>query len=161
MQKVISVDYRRCTGCRLCETVCSLYNEGEINPELSRVKMIRYEWDGLQIPTLCQQCDVAACMAVCPVKAIYKDNELGCMKIDYGKCIGCKLCMQYCPFGAVTYNFVHNRVIKCEYCDGDPMCVKYCETKALSYVDASEAAVSKKRDLGTRILTEVSRTEAA
>jgi Fe-S-cluster-containing hydrogenase component 2 len=161
MQKVISVDYKKCTGCRLCETVCSLYNEGAINPELSRVKMIRWEWDGLQIPTLCQQCDVAACVAVCPAQAIYRDKELGCMKFDYNKCIGCKVCLQYCPFGAITYNVENNKVIKCEYCGGDPMCVKYCETKALNYVYPNEAAVLKKRDLGAKILMEVSRSEGA
>ena len=160
MQKVITVDYKRCTGCRLCETVCSLYNEGEINPELSRVKMIRWEWDGLQIPTLCQQCDVAACLAVCPTQAIFRDKEIGCIKIDYTKCIGCKLCIQYCPFGGITYNVVRSKVIKCEYCGGDPMCVKYCETKALNYVYATELALPKKRDLGTKILMEVSRSEA-
>jgi Fe-S-cluster-containing hydrogenase component 2 len=122
--------------------------------------MIRWEWDGLQIPTLCQQCDVAACVAVCPKNAIYKDKELGSMKIDYGKCIGCKLCIQYCPFGALSYNFEKKRVIKCEFCDGDPMCVKFCETKALQYVDVSVAVTAKKRDLAEKVLTEVSKSEA-
>ena len=160
MQKLITIDYEKCTGCRLCETVCSLYNEGVINPELARIKMIRWEWDGLQIPTLCQQCDFAACVAVCPKNAIYRDKELGCLKLDYNKCIGCKLCIQYCPFGAISYNFEENRVIKCELCGGDPMCVKYCETKALQYVDIHAAAIPKKRDLAEKILMEVSQSEA-
>lgn len=160
MKKIVLVDYTKCTGCRLCETVCSLSNEGEINPQLARIKMIRWEWEGLQIPTICQQCDDAACMAVCPVKAISKDKELGHAKINYELCIGCKLCLMVCPFGAVSYDFVHNRVIKCELCDGDPVCVKFCETKALQYVDMSMAAVPKKRDLAEKILTEVSKSEA-
>lgn len=161
MQKVISVDYKRCTGCRLCETVCSLHNDGEINPELSRIKMVRWEWDGVQIPTLCQQCDVAACMAVCPANAIYKDKEIGCSRIDYDKCIGCKLCLQYCPFGAMTYNSLLSKVNKCEYCGGDPMCVKYCETQAITYVYPTDANVPKKRALGAKILKEVRGSEEA
>jgi len=160
MKKMIVTDYTKCTGCRLCETVCSLYNEGEINPQLARIKIIRWEWEGLQIPTICQQCDEAACVAVCPVQALSRDKELGCIRVNYTKCIGCKLCIAYCPFGGMSYNFDADKVIKCEFCDGDPTCVKFCETKALQYVDASKAAVPKKRDLGAKVLSEVSRSES-
>jgi len=160
MQKTIVVDYAKCTGCRLCETVCSLFNEGEINPQLARIKIIRWEWDGVQIPTICQQCDDAPCLAVCPVGALHRNKALGCVSVNYGKCIGCKVCVSACPFGAMSYDFKNNRVIKCELCDGDPMCVKFCETKAVQYVDMSMVAVPKKRDLGLRILTEVSKSEA-
>jgi anaerobic carbon-monoxide dehydrogenase iron sulfur subunit len=152
MEKIILVDHEKCTGCRLCENVCSVQNEGVCNPQLARMKIVKYEWEGLQIPTICQQCEHPACMAVCPVKAISRDTQLGCIRIHQEKCIGCKLCLAYCPFGAITYNFDHKTVNKCEYCDGDPMCVKFCETKAIQFVEASGADMKKKRSLGALIL---------
>jgi anaerobic carbon-monoxide dehydrogenase iron sulfur subunit len=152
MEKIILVDHKKCTGCRLCENVCSVQNEGVCNPQLARMKIVKYEWEGLQIPAICQQCEQPACMAVCPVKAISRDTELGCIRIHQEKCIGCKLCLAYCPFGAITYNFVRKIVNKCEYCDGDPMCVKFCETKAIQFVEASGADMKKKRGLGALIL---------
>lgn len=152
MEKIILVDHKKCTGCRLCENVCSVQNEGVCNPQLARMKIVKYEWEGLQIPAICQQCEEAACMAVCPMKAISRDAELGCIRIHQDKCIGCKLCLAYCPFGAITYNFVRKTVSKCEYCDGDPVCVKFCETKAIQFIDAIGADMKKKRSLGATIL---------
>ena len=159
MQKMILVDYTRCTGCRLCESVCSLINEGEINPRRSRIKVVRWEWEGLQIPTLCQQCQDAVCMAVCPVKAISRDKESGCIEVNYDRCIGCRLCIAACPFGGMSFDPVKNRVAKCELCGGDPMCVKFCETKALQFVDAASADMVKKRDLGAQVLMAIGKAE--
>lgn len=155
MEKMILVDYKKCTGCRLCENVCSVKNEGVCNPQLARIKIVKWEWEGLQIPTMCQQCLEPACEKVCPVKAISRDKELGCMKIDQKHCIGCRLCLTYCPFGAVVYDPSHRKVAKCEFCDGDPTCVKYCETKAIQFVDANTADIRKKRILGATILKAV------
>ena len=159
MEKMLLVDYTKCTGCRLCETVCSVANNGVCNPERARVKVVRWEWEGLQIPTLCQQCDEAACMKVCPVKALSRDSNLGYVKLDQSLCIGCKVCLQACPFGAMSYDFVKKELIKCQFCDGDPACVKFCETKALQFVDVSEASMKKKRSLGAQVLLAIGKAE--
>jgi carbon-monoxide dehydrogenase iron sulfur subunit len=159
MEKMILVDYTKCTGCRLCETVCSVMNAGVCNPERARIKIVRWEWEGLQIPTLCQQCDEPACVVVCPVKALSRDGKLGCVKLNSSLCIGCKLCLQVCPFGAVSYDFLKKELIKCEFCDGDPACVKFCETKALQFVDVSDASLRKKRSLGAQVLMAIGKTE--
>lgn len=66
--------------------------------------------------------------------------------------IGCRLCLIYCPFGAIAYSPARGEVMKCEFCDGDPTCVKYCETKAIRFMDASSVDMKKKRDLGATIL---------
>lgn len=159
MEKMILVDYTKCTGCRLCETVCSVMNTGVCNPERARIKVIRWEWEGLQIPTLCQQCDEPACLVVCPVKALSRDSKLGCVKLNSSICIGCKLCLQVCPFGAVSYDFMKKELIKCEFCDGDPACVKFCETKALQFVDVRDASFKKRRSLGAQVLMAIGRAE--
>ena len=159
MEKMILVDYTKCTGCRLCETVCSVMNAGVCNPERARIKIVRWEWEGLQIPTVCLQCDEPACVGVCPVKALSRDGKLGCVKLNSSLCIGCKLCLQVCPFGAVSYDFLKKELIKCEFCDGDPACVKFCETKALQFVDVSDASLRKKRGLGAQVLMAIGKTE--
>jgi carbon-monoxide dehydrogenase iron sulfur subunit len=159
MEKMILIDYTKCTGCRLCETVCSVVNNGSCNPERARVKVVRWEWEGLQIPTLCLQCDSPACVGVCPVKALSRDSDLGCVKLDSSICIGCKLCLQTCPFGAISYDFMKKEVVKCEFCAGDPACVKFCETKALQFVDVSEASKNKKRSLGAQVLMAIGKAE--
>ena len=161
MEKMILVDYRKCTGCRLCETVCSVMNTGVCNPQRARIKIIRWEWEGLQIPTLCLQCDDPACVSVCPVKALSRNSGLGYVKLNLSLCIGCKLCLQACPFGAISYDFVKREVIKCEFCDGDPACVKFCETQALQFVEVSDASLKKKRSLGAQLLMAIAKTEEA
>ena len=159
MEKMILVDYTKCTGCRLCETVCSVLNNGVCNPERARIKIVRWEWEGLQVPTLCMQCDEPACVGVCPVKALSRDSNLGVVKLNSSICIGCKLCLQTCPFGAISYDFVKKELVKCEFCDGDPACAKFCETKALQFVDVSDASIKKKRSLGAQVLMAIGRTE--
>jgi len=159
MEKMILVDYTKCTGCRLCETVCSVMNTGTCNPQRARIKIVRWEWEGLQIPTLCLQCDEPACIRVCPVKALSRDSNLGVVKLNSSICIGCKLCLQTCPFGAVSYDFIKKELIKCEFCEGDPACVKFCETKALQFVDVSDASVKKKRSLGAQVLMAIGKAE--
>ncbi len=49
------------------------------------------------------------------------------------------LCIVACPFGDMKFHEMKKRVIKCDFCDGDPMCVKACSTDALLFVDATEA----------------------
>ncbi len=161
MEKMILVDYAKCTGCRLCETVCSVTNTSACNPERARIRIIRWEWEGVQIPVLCQQCDEAACVEICPRKALSRDSEMGVVKLDQKRCIGCKLCLQACPFGALSYDFVKKEMIKCQLCDGDPACVKFCETEALQFVPVSEASLRKKRNLGAQVLAAIKKAEEA
>jgi len=35
-----------CTGCRTCEAVCSLFHEGVVNTELSRIQIETWEYEG-------------------------------------------------------------------------------------------------------------------
>jgi carbon-monoxide dehydrogenase iron sulfur subunit len=150
MQKILIVDHERCTGCRLCELVCSVKNAGVSNPSRSRIHIIKWEMEGFELPMVCQQCESAPCMAVCPVDALSRDGDLARVVIDYDLCIGCKLCVAACPFGGMGIDTVAKKVIKCELCDGDPACVKFCQPQALQYVPASTVNLRKKREAGLK-----------
>ena len=151
MAKTLYIDYQKCTGCRLCELVCAVFHDGISNPSRSRIKVMKWEAEGLYIPMSCQQCQDAPCMNVCPVKAISRDEELGRVFIDYDICIGCRSCVAVCPFGAMNFNIKDKQVFKCDLCDGDPQCVRFCEEKAIEYLDMDDVSIYKKRDAATRI----------
>jgi len=151
MAKVLSIEYQKCTGCRTCELVCSVKHDGVANPMRSRIKVMKWEAEGLYIPMSCQQCQDAPCLNVCPVKAISRDEEMGCVEVDYDVCIGCRSCVTVCPFGAMSYNVKDRRVFKCDLCDGDPQCVRFCDVDAVAYVEVGEVSLDKKRKAAERL----------
>lgn len=151
MAKVLFIDYERCTGCRTCEMVCSVKHDGVLNPMRSRIKVMKWEAEGLYVPMSCNQCQDAPCMNVCPVKAIERDSETGAVDVDYDMCIGCRSCVAVCPFGAMNFNTVDRQVFKCDLCDGEPQCVRFCDVDAVSFIEADEVAIDKKRKAAERI----------
>jgi len=145
MEKIIVVDHAKCTGCRLCELVCSVVHHGVSNPEKSRIRIIKWESEGVYVPTVCQQCEDAPCMTACPHKAIFRDADTDAVLIDYSKCIGCRFCVAVCPFGAMVYNSAEKKVFKCDLCGGNPQCVRFCDVKAVSFAPAEKISYDKKR----------------
>ena len=136
--KTFIINPDKCTGCRDCEMVCSLVHEKTLNPSRSRIVVIRDPFNGIELPMVCMQCQDPVCVAVCPVNAIYED-ENGAKIIDYNKCMGCRMCVISCPLGGALIDPVSGKTIKCDLCNGDPVCVKFCSTKAIEWVDASIA----------------------
>lgn len=149
--KVLRIDHEKCTGCRLCELVCAVRHDHISNPLRSRIRVIKWEAEGLYIPMTCQQCEDAPCVKACPVKALSRNDELGRVELDYEVCIGCRTCVSVCPFGAMHFVPSDHKVIKCDLCDGDPQCVRFCDVKALSYVDAGDVSLDKKRVAALRL----------
>ncbi len=144
MNKILAIDSEKCSGCRVCEMICSAVKYQVINPFRSRIKIIKWEIEGEGFPMVCAQCVSAPCQASCLVGAISKDEKLRRTQIDYDKCIGCRMCIIACPFGVVVFDSMSNSVIKCDLCDGDPQCVKHCSYGALQYVDVSELGTQKR-----------------
>ena len=151
MAKALYIDYEKCTGCRLCELVCAVKHYGISNPMRSRIKVMKWEQEGIYVPMSCQQCQDAPCLNICPVKAISRDEELARVMVDYDKCIGCRLCVAVCPFGAMSYNVIDKQVLKCDLCDGDPQCVRFCDRKAVDFVSPDEVSIDKRRTAAERL----------
>jgi anaerobic carbon-monoxide dehydrogenase iron sulfur subunit len=149
--KALYIDYQKCTGCRLCELVCAVKHYGISNPTRSRIKVMKWEMEGLYVPMSCQQCQDAPCLNVCPVKAISRDEELGRVTVDYDVCIGCRSCVAVCPFGAMSFNVIDKQVFKCDLCDGEPQCVRFCDRKAVDYVSPDEVSIDKQRVAAERL----------
>jgi Fe-S-cluster-containing hydrogenase component 2 len=151
MAKALYIDYQKCTGCRTCELVCAVQHDGCSNPTRSRIRVVKWESQGLYIPMSCQQCQDAPCMNICPVKAISKDDELGRVMVDYDICIGCRSCVSICPFGAMGYNVIDKLVFKCDLCDGDPQCVRFCDVKAVDLIEENDVSILKTRSAAEKI----------
>ncbi len=150
LQMILLIDPEKCTGCKLCEIACSLKNEGTHSPTASRIHVVKWMRSGVYIPMVCQQCDSPVCETVCPMDAIKRDEETGGMVIDYDRCVGCRMCVVFCPFGGVGIDAAHGRVVKCELCGGDPVCVKFCSPEALLYVPATSVNLMKQRTAAER-----------
>jgi carbon-monoxide dehydrogenase iron sulfur subunit len=151
MEHILVVDHEKCTGCRLCEIVCSVEHVGVSSPSRSRIHVIKWPLEGFELPMLCQQCEDAPCVAVCPKDALSRDFSLGRVALDYDLCIGCKMCVTACPFGGMGIDIVARQVIKCDLCDGNPACVRFCDPGALQFVPVTSATLKKKREAGQRL----------
>jgi Fe-S-cluster-containing dehydrogenase component len=102
------------------------------------------------VPIVCNHCEEAPCMVVCPTHARFRDEQIGRVVVNYNRCIGCKVCIAVCPFGAIDFNWEAKRVISCNLCDGDPTCVKFCDTQAIQYVEANAANRRRQREIARR-----------
>lgn len=146
--KRIVWDMKKCTGCRVCEAICSLMKEGEFNPVKSRAKVVRTVERSIlhKVRVTCLQCEEPNCKAVCPTGAITLDDR-GVKVTDEEKCIGCKMCEVACPVGAIAVNAEKGVSIKCDLCadQDEPQCVKYCYPEALQYLPDERVGITLAR----------------
>jgi carbon-monoxide dehydrogenase iron sulfur subunit len=149
LQKMITIDPQKCTGCRQCAMICSFKHEGVFSMTLSRIKLVSFEDICLTVPVTCAYCEEPICEKVCPVGAMTHDPETGMAKVIEELCIGCKECLNACPIGAIDIHPNKKVPIRCDLCGGDPQCVANCERGALKYETVSMAARAKRR---TRII---------
>jgi carbon-monoxide dehydrogenase iron sulfur subunit len=149
--KILKIDYEKCTGCRLCELVCAVKHDRVSNPIRSRIRIIKWEAEGIYVPVACQQCEDAPCILGCPAKALARNETLGRVETDYAKCIGCRTCVSVCPFGAMHFVPADRKVIKCDLCDGDPQCVRFCDVEAVSFAESRDLGLQKGREAALRL----------
>ena len=64
--------------------------------------------------------------------------------MNYDKCIGCKMCMNACPLGNISFSSKLKKVFKCDLCDGDPKCAKYCPGGAIVFEEEDRLSQRKK-----------------
>ena len=127
----ISIDYQKCTGCRICEQVCVFFREHEFNPRRAKIRILCDEKEGLYSPQLCNQCQT--CINACQRDALSWNEGTGVVEVNAEKCNGCGICIEACPEVAIFLDPVTGIVNICDLCGGDPECVKWCTEKALIY----------------------------
>ena len=92
------------------------------------------------VPKLCNQCEEPPCVPVCPVGATYATRE-GVVLVDRQACIGCKYCIQACPYGARFLDPRLKVIDKCTWCYHritkglPPACVAVCPVEARLFGD--------------------------
>jgi len=133
----IGVIEKKCSGCRICELMCSMIHfDGNVNPRLARIRVEinrRPNSDespvAIDVPHVCRQCDPAPCEEACTSGAFVRDDQRGIWIIDSKKCTGCGLCEEACPFDMIVIR--EEIAMKCDLCKGKYVCVNYCPTGAL------------------------------
>src|SRR4030042_4710803 len=120
------VDTKKCQGCLSCMLACSLVHEGTENLSYARIQILQNSFakfpDDLSMAQ-CRQCVEPACVEACPEKALFVDPKNGNIRIvDAKKCIGCKSCVQACPYepGRALWNPDNKKALKCDLCSDAP-----------------------------------------
>jgi len=164
----MGIDIDKCIGCGRCMEACKVENQVPREPFFFRTWVERYviktdgdvlvetigtepsqvtgevtERDVIRsffVPKLCNHCANPPCVQVCPVKATYQTED-GVVLVDEKRCIGCRYCIQACPYGARYLNPVTRTADKCTFCYHRvargllPACVEVCPTQARVFGD--------------------------
>lgn len=104
-QWVFVMDLRTCDGCEACTKACQEMHH--LAEDQTWIKVFKLESAGgaeVFMPRSCMQCEVAPCVSVCPVGASFKSPD-GITLVDENICIGCRMCMAACPYGARYFNW--------------------------------------------------------
>ncbi len=140
MKERLMISPEVCTGCRACEITCSFAKERAFWPQAARIAVIKMEAEGYDRPLVCRQCVKPACAGACPTGALARDDDSGLLRLDEDLCVGCAVCVEACPFGAMRMHPERDMPLFCDTCDGDPACVKRCTTKALFWGTTADYA---------------------
>ena len=128
MQNVLfgyALNLNKCKGYRECVKACTEVNNQSIDPEIQYIRVLEMDRgtmnleesnhyydesqpvpkDGkIYMPVQCHQCENPPCVKACPVEATWMESD-GVVVIDYNWCIGCRMCMNACPYWARRFNW--------------------------------------------------------
>jgi len=154
MRYGFAIDQRTCIGCHACTVACKTEHEVPVGQFRTWVK---YVDQGVFPNTTrdfgvlrCNHCTDAPCVTICPTKALFK-REDGIVDFDNSRCIGCKSCMQGCPYDAIYIDADSHTAAKCNFCahridnDLEPACVVVCPTHSIwvGDLDDPDSGISK------------------
>ncbi|HET8630828.1 MAG TPA: 4Fe-4S dicluster domain-containing protein [Thermomicrobiales bacterium] len=148
------IDQRTCIGCHACSVACKSENEVPLGVNRTWVKYVE---TGLfpdtrrhfQV-TRCNHCANPPCVRICPVTAMYQRAD-GIVEFDAERCIGCKACLQACPYDAIYIDPETQSAAKCHFCAHrtelglEPACVLVCPTQSIVAGDLDDpgSAISR------------------
>ena len=148
VQYAMVIDTRRCVGCHACTVACKAEFDVPLGATRSWVEYVeKGEYPNVSrhfLPRLCNQCSDPPCVRVCPTGATYKRAQDGIIVVDEDLCIGCKYCMQACPYDARFINPRTGTADKCDFClhrvskGIAPACVNTCQGRARIFGDMND-----------------------
>jgi carbon-monoxide dehydrogenase iron sulfur subunit len=117
----IKINKEKCSGCHLCEMVCSLFHLGLINIEKSAIRIGKDDLDAsMNTPVLCRQCKEMKCL----------EEERAIEGREKNKFIWDRIRAERCPFNALT--IFGAKAYHCDLCLGSPQCIRVCTPGALT-----------------------------
>lgn len=148
------IDNRKCIGCHACTVACKSEHDVAIGVNRTWVKQIekgtfpntRRVFSVMR----CNHCTDAPCVEICPTEALHI-REDGIVDFNNDRCIGCKSCMQACPYDSLYIDPDTKTAAKCNYCAHrvdvglEPACVVVCPEEAIvsGDMDNPDSKISK------------------
>jgi Fe-S-cluster-containing dehydrogenase component/formate-dependent nitrite reductase membrane component NrfD len=134
------IDQDTCIGCHACTVACKAEHDVPLGVNRTWVKYIETG----SFPNVsrhfsvmrCNHCEDAPCVTICPTGALFhRDN--GIVDFDTASCIGCKSCLNACPYDALYIDPDEHTAQKCNFCAHrvevglEPSCVVVCPTQSI------------------------------
>ena len=134
------IDNRKCIGCHACTVACKSEHDVPVGVNRTWVKQTEKGVfpDSRRLFSVlrCNHCTDAPCVEICPTEALHT-REDGIVDFNNERCIGCKSCMQACPYDALYIDPQTSTAAKCNYCAHrieiglEPACVNVCPEHAI------------------------------
>lgn len=144
-----AIDLKKCIGCHACTIACKAEHEIPIGVNRCWVKSVEKgrfpDTRRFFFPVLCNQCADAPCMRICPTRALFRRRD-GIVDLDGESCIGCRACMEACPYDQLFIDPNTRTAEKCNFCanrienDLLPSCVIVCPTECRIFGDLDDPA---------------------